>query len=102
MELCDLTAHELVATLKAGETCAVQILESTFRRIDAVEGRAPSTGESETRLDAPQPDDAARVHAYISLQRERALERAQTIDAQIARGEAPGPLAGVPLSVKDI
>jgi aspartyl-tRNA(Asn)/glutamyl-tRNA(Gln) amidotransferase subunit A len=42
------------------------------------------------------------VHAYISLQRERAYARALAIDAQLARGEDPGPLAGVPLSVKDI
>ena len=97
MEFCDLPAHELVARLKARETTAVAILESTFRRIEAVEGRAPSTAPY-----SPQPDDEKKVHAYISLQRERALERAQAIDALIARGEDPGPLAGAPLSVKDI
>jgi aspartyl-tRNA(Asn)/glutamyl-tRNA(Gln) amidotransferase subunit A len=96
MELCDLTAHELVDQLKRREISAVEILESTFRRIEMVEGHAPSTVPS-TR---PEPD--AKVHAYISLQRERALERARAIDAQIARGEDPGPLAGVPLSIKDI
>ncbi len=97
MELCDLTAHELVARLKAGETSAVAILESTFRRIDAVEGRAPSSAPYQA-----QPGDDTAVHAYISQQRERALERAQQIDRQIAGGADPGPLAGVPLSVKDI
>src|SRR3990167_11424507 len=30
------------------------------------------------------------------------MERAKAIDALIARGEDPGPLAGAPLSVKDI
>ncbi len=95
-ELCDQTAHELVHQLKRREISAVEILESTFRRIEAVEGHAPSTAPSAQR------EADAKVHAYISLQRENALERARTIDAQIARGEDPGPLAGIPLSIKDI
>ena len=96
MELCDLTAHALVDRLKLREISAVEILESTFRRIEAVEGHAPST------VPSAQPEADAKVHAYISLQREKALERARAIDAQIARGEDPGPLAGIPLSIKDI
>lgn len=96
-ELCDLTAHELVSKLKAREVTAVQILESVFDRIEAVEGRSPSTAPY-----VPQPGDGDNVHAYISLQRERAQEQARAIDAQLERGEDPGPLAGVPLSVKDI
>ena len=99
MDLCDLTAHELVARLKAGEVSAVEIMQSTLRRIEAVEGRPPSTVPRDGTGD---PDDAAKVHAYISLQPERALERAQAIDAMMALGEDPGSLAGVPLSVKDI
>ena len=97
MELCDLPAHELVARLKAGEVSAVEIVTATLERIDRVDGRPPTT-----RPYTPAPDDLARVHAYISVQRERALERARAIDAQLARGEDPGPLAGAPLSVKDI
>ncbi len=97
MELCDLPAHELVAQLKAGAVSAVEIITATHRRIDQVEGRAPSTAPY-----TPDPADAAKVHAFISRQPERALERARAIDAQLARGEDPGPLAGVPLSVKDI
>jgi aspartyl-tRNA(Asn)/glutamyl-tRNA(Gln) amidotransferase subunit A len=97
MDLTDLPAHELVSRLKSGAVTAVEILDATFRRIEAVEGRAPSTAPY-----APQPGDDDSVHAYISLQRERAYERAAEIDARLARGEDPGPLAGVPLSVKDI
>jgi aspartyl-tRNA(Asn)/glutamyl-tRNA(Gln) amidotransferase subunit A len=97
MELCDLTAHEIAARVKSGAVTAVQVIESTLRRIDAVEGRAP-------RLEpcAPEPGDDQTVHAYISLQRERALERAAELDSRLERGQDPGPLAGVPLSVKDI
>lgn len=97
MELCDLTAHQLVAKLKAREITATQIIESVFHRIDLVEGRAPTTAPY-----TPQPGDTETLHAYISIQRERAVERAKAIDAQLERGEDPGPLAGVPLSVKDI
>jgi aspartyl-tRNA(Asn)/glutamyl-tRNA(Gln) amidotransferase subunit A len=97
MDLCDLPAHELVRRFTAGEISAVATMESTLRRIDAVEGQAPSTAPYQ-----PQPSDDATVHAYISIQRERALGRARAIDAQLARGEILGPLAGVPLSVKDI
>src|SRR5229473_46363 len=97
MELPDLPAHELVSRLSAGETSAVEIIQSALRRIEAVEGRSPSTAPYQ-----PQPGDDAAVHAYISLQRERALERARTLDEQLARGEQPGPLTGMPLSVKDI
>jgi aspartyl-tRNA(Asn)/glutamyl-tRNA(Gln) amidotransferase subunit A len=97
MDLCDLPAHELVRRLTTGETSAVEIIAATFRRIDEVEGRAPSTAPYQR-----QPGDDDTVHAYISLQREQALDRARGIDEQVARGEQPGPLAGVPLSVKDI
>lgn len=96
-ELCDLPAHTLTAKLKAKDISATEILASTLRRIDRVEGRAPQTGAYH-----PQADDAHKVHAYISVQRERAEERARAIDAQIAAGADPGPLAGVPVSIKDI
>ncbi len=97
MELCDLPAYELVAKLKARETSATEILAATFRRIDQVEGRTPTPAPY-----VPQADDDSKVHAYISQQRAQALARAQAVDAALARGEDPGPLAGVPLSVKDI
>jgi aspartyl-tRNA(Asn)/glutamyl-tRNA(Gln) amidotransferase subunit A len=97
MSLSDLPAHELVRRLKAGETSAVEIIEATLGRIDAVEGRAPTTAPYQA-----QAGDNATVHAYISLQRDQALARARAIDDQIAQDTDPGPLAGVPLSVKDI
>src|SRR5262249_43702180 len=97
MDLPDLPAHELTRRLRAGEVSAVEIIAATLARIEAVDGRAPSTAPYQ-----PQSGDEAAVHAYISLQRERALARARARDEQIARGEPVGPLAGVPLSIKDI
>jgi aspartyl-tRNA(Asn)/glutamyl-tRNA(Gln) amidotransferase subunit A len=101
MDLCDLTAHELAGRLQRGETSAEAVLESVLARIAQVEGRAPTTAPYHPSREQ-QAEDRRHVHAYISLQAERARERAQAIDAARARGETLGPLAGVPLAVKDI
>lgn len=45
--------------------------------------------------------DSEEYHALLSLTKERALERADEIDARIARGEDVGVLAGVPFVAKD-
>lgn len=42
------------------------------------------------------------VNAFISLDDERALERAAEIDARLAADEDVGPLAGVPVALKDL
>ena len=41
------------------------------------------------------------VNAYIRVDREAALARADAVDARIASGAAAGPLAGLPVAVKD-
>lgn len=97
VELCDLPGHELTDRLRRRETTAVEILDSVQRRIHAVEGRAPSTGPYR-----PEAEDLDRVHAYITLTLERARAQAEAVDRALAAGEDPGPLAGVPLAVKDI
>jgi aspartyl-tRNA(Asn)/glutamyl-tRNA(Gln) amidotransferase subunit A len=43
-----------------------------------------------------------RVNAFVYLDAEGARARAQAIDRQVARGEDPGALAGVPCGIKDI
>lgn len=97
MELCDLTAHELSQLLRKREVSAVEILESSLARIRAVDGR-PGT------LD-PGPmteEDTQRVHAFISYTEEQARAQAQMVDEQLAAGNDPGLLAGIPFTVKDI
>lgn len=42
------------------------------------------------------------INAFISIDDERALERAAEIDDRSERGEEPGPLAGVPIGLKDL
>lgn len=95
--LCDLPAHLLMHRLRRGEITAVEILEATLARIEAVEGHPPSS-EPYT----PSPEDRQKVHAYLTLTAERARAQAESVDRALAAGEDPGPLAGVPLAVKDL
>ena len=41
-------------------------------------------------------------HAFVYLDDEAALAAARAIDSRLARGEDPGPLAGIPVAVKDL
>lgn len=47
------------------------------------------------RLNAP-------LNAFVMIDADGALAAADAIDARVARGEDPGPLAGVPFGVKDL
>ena len=42
------------------------------------------------------------LYVYLSLTRERALEQAARVDAAAARGDELGPLAGIPVGIKDV
>ncbi|MCC6675736.1 MAG: Asp-tRNA(Asn)/Glu-tRNA(Gln) amidotransferase subunit GatA [Phycisphaerales bacterium] len=41
------------------------------------------------------------LHAFLEVFQERALQNAADVDAALARGENPGPLAGIPVALKD-
>jgi aspartyl-tRNA(Asn)/glutamyl-tRNA(Gln) amidotransferase subunit A len=47
-------------------------------------------------------DENPKTNAYLHLSPERAMAGARAVDEQIARGEALGALAGVPVAVKDV
>jgi aspartyl-tRNA(Asn)/glutamyl-tRNA(Gln) amidotransferase subunit A len=95
--LCDLSAVEIAERVRAGSVRAEAVLDSAFERIRAVEGRAPST-EPYT----PTAEDREKIHAFITLTEERARTQARAVDDAVVSGRDPGPLAGVPLAVKDI
>lgn len=97
MQLCDLPAHRLVDLIRRREVSAVEVVESTLERITAVDGRSGSLDPN--GLDPPDGD---KVHAFITLTTERARVRARQIDRDLDAGEDPGPLVGVPFTVKDI
>ena len=41
------------------------------------------------------------LNAFLFVTEERALRQAALVDAQVERGDNPGPLAGIPIAVKD-
>ena len=43
-----------------------------------------------------------RLNIYLSLTRDRALEQAARVDAAAAKGNPLGPLAGIPVGIKDV
>lgn len=49
------------------------------------------------RLDASDP----KLHAFLQVFHAEAVDHARAIDARVARGDAVGPLAGVPIALKD-
>lgn len=98
MELCDYTALELTRMLRNKDVSAVEILESSLKRISNVDGQPGSLNNS-TELTA---EDKSKVHAFITHTDELARAQAQEVDRKIGAGEDPGPLAGVPFTVKDI
>ncbi|HLG67255.1 MAG TPA: amidase [Acidimicrobiales bacterium] len=55
------------------------------------------TGAALARIERLDP----LVHAFTAVDAERALEQASAVDQIVAAGGDPGPLAGVPLAVKD-
>ncbi len=43
-----------------------------------------------------------KTNAYLTFSPDRALQAAAEVDRKIAAGEDPGPLAGVPIAIKDV
>lgn len=97
MELCDLPAYEIVKQIKNHQITAVEVIESCLKRIGDVDGRPGQIDSGPITA-----EDELKVHALITLTADHAREQAAQIDRQIAAGEDPGPLAGVPVMVKDI
>jgi aspartyl-tRNA(Asn)/glutamyl-tRNA(Gln) amidotransferase subunit A len=80
-ELTRLGAAELGRAIAAGETSAVEVAQAHLDRIAAV-------------------DD--KVHAFLHVDSDGALAAARAVDERRAAGEPLGPLAGVPVAVKDV
>lgn len=60
-------------------------------------GARELVGHAFERIEALNPT----INAFVALDHEGALAAAAQIDEAVARGEEPGPLAGIPLGVKD-
>jgi amidase len=78
-ELWRLSASELAARVRSRDVSAREVAEDALRRLHAVN---------------------PRINAIVECRPEAVLRQAAQIDAALARGDDPGPLAGVPVTVK--
>ena len=88
-ELVRWDAWRLAEGLRAKVVSSEEVVQAHLERIEAVDG--PTSG--------PNPDG---VHAFLHVDAEGALARARRVDADRAAGAVLGPLAGVPIGVKDV
>jgi len=75
-----MSAVELARAVRDGSTSAVSVVGDHLARIDKGEGE---------------------IHAFNLVLRDEALTAAAAVDAAVAAGDDPGPLAGVPVALKD-
>ncbi|HEX6231964.1 MAG TPA: Asp-tRNA(Asn)/Glu-tRNA(Gln) amidotransferase subunit GatA [Jiangellaceae bacterium] len=80
-ELTRMTAADLAGLMVRGEVSAVEIAQAHLDRIAAVDGK---------------------VHAFLYVNTEGALAAARSVDERRSAGDQLGPLAGVPLALKDV
>jgi aspartyl-tRNA(Asn)/glutamyl-tRNA(Gln) amidotransferase subunit A len=79
-DLHQLTISEAGALLRQKQVSSVELLQASLERIAATEDR---------------------IHAFITLTKESALEQARRADEMLARGEGT-PLTGIPAAIKDV
>ena len=72
--------RELHQQLINKERSAVEIAQEALNRIETIE---------------------PKIHSFLHITPDRALEQAQQVDAKIAAGEEIGLLAGIPIGIKD-
>lgn len=75
-----MTALELGEGIRQGRWTVPEVVETAFQAIER---------------------ENNRINAFVTLDRERAMERACQVQRQIRAGELSSPLAGVPFAVKD-
>ncbi|HEY3249204.1 MAG TPA: amidase [bacterium] len=80
-ELEFLSAAEIAARVSSGTLSAVDLTEARLARAQAIN---PS------------------INAFVTLLPNLALAQAQRVDSLVRAGTPPGPLAGVPLAIKDL
>ena len=80
MNILDMTAVSLGAAIKNKEVTVLEATEAVLAQIEAKE---------------------SEYHCYVTVDREGALAAAERIQRKIDAGELTGPLAGVPVAIKD-
>jgi aspartyl-tRNA(Asn)/glutamyl-tRNA(Gln) amidotransferase subunit A len=80
-DLTRMSAAELAGLIAGGEVAAVEVAQAHLDRITSVDGE---------------------LHSFLHVDTSGALEAAKAVDAARAAGTVLGPLAGVPLAMKDV
>lgn len=80
-EICRMAAVELAARVRAKELSPVEVVDAVLERMDRLE---------------------PILHAFCTPTPELAREEARRLEREISEGEDPGPLAGVPVGIKDL
>jgi aspartyl-tRNA(Asn)/glutamyl-tRNA(Gln) amidotransferase subunit A len=75
------SARELVRLIASKDLSPLELMEETLKRIEAVN---------------------TTLNAFVSIRAEQAVEEARAMTERLASGEEPGPLAGIPIGVKDL
>jgi aspartyl-tRNA(Asn)/glutamyl-tRNA(Gln) amidotransferase subunit A len=81
MNVCERTASELAHAVATRETSARELTQAFLDRIATYD---------------------KKLGCYLKIDAEGALRQATDVDARLAKGEELGPLAGVPIALKDI
>ncbi len=81
LELARMGAEGIAANVAAGEISAVEVAQSFLSWVEECD---------------------PRIRAYLTVTPDWALAHARRLDEKRARGESLGPLAGVPISIKDV
>ncbi|MGA0366242.1 MAG: Asp-tRNA(Asn)/Glu-tRNA(Gln) amidotransferase subunit GatA [Ilumatobacteraceae bacterium] len=80
MSLTETSAFEIAAEVRAGRLRAVDVLDAHLANVAARE---------------------SEIHAFNTVTADEARRSAEAVDAAVAAGRDPGPLAGVPIALKD-
>lgn len=80
MDIQSLTAVRLGEKIKKKELSAMEAAQAAFAQIAACE---------------------KEYHCYVTVEEEKAMEQAEQVQKKIDGGELTGPLAGVPVAIKD-
>jgi aspartyl-tRNA(Asn)/glutamyl-tRNA(Gln) amidotransferase subunit A len=81
MDFRTTSVSALVRSVRSKEVSARELTQAALERIDALDGT---------------------YNAFVALDGSRALDEADALDTRIASGADPGPLAGIPIGVKDL
>ena len=80
MDLLSLTAVELSKKIKAKEVTVIEATKAVLNQIDKIEDK---------------------INSYVTVDKEGAIKRAEEVQKLIDDGSLTGPLAGVPVAIKD-